>query len=761
MEKRFWGRLRAGRAGRFFSAYLAAVLMTAIIGPGLAVYAAENETTAAPTAPVPVDETPAPVVDAPDSRQSDGIDAAESVATADDGAAAVPQMDAAALVAPEPYDGNPPEEEGCYRTEDPTTTTYIYDGVSVEVTTRETAQGWVLDFESTAPVTKVTVKGGPDANIYNYDPAVMSDEGLHAPVVPSAKWPAISHVDFCFGETEAPEAGDLIIRKFEDLDEDGIWDEGEPTLSGWDFTVYDEQDVELGTGTTDANGWLMFAGLPEGDVTVVETLEIGWTNTTPLAQDATIVAGGTARLYFGNVREVLGPETGSVLVHKFEDFDEDGIWDEGEPLLANWYFRVHDNAGLQLDAGYTGDDGTILFANLPEGDVVVTETLKPGWNNTTGLTRSVSVVAGQTSHVFFGNVRCVEAPETGNLIIRKFEDLDEDGTWDEGEPTLEGWLFTLYDDEGAEIDSGLTDENGWLMFDGLAAGEVTAVETLVPGWLNTTPLSQDVMIVAGASAHLYFGNMRQLEEPETGALVVRKFEDVDEDGLWDEGEPLLGGWDFTVYDDQDVQIGSGTTDANGWLMWEGLPEGEVTVVETLEPGWMNTTPLSQSTMIVGGETSFLYFGNVPEVLVPEVGNVVIHKYLDDNENGMLDVGEQFLPGWAFVVRDGSGTIVATGSTNMVGEVAFELPVGAYTVTETLTAGWTNTTALTQSFTIVVGQTQHVYFGNAESFLPFTPRVDTTPGEPFLPFTGGEYLALVTAALASSLAGVALRRRPRR
>lgn len=349
----------------------------------------------------------------------------------------------------------------------------------------------------------------------------------------------------------------------------------------------------------------------------------------------------------------------------------------------------------------------------------------------------------------------------GCLVIRKYEDLDADCRWDEGEPPLGGWVFTLYDAEGEQIGSGTTDANGWLRFEGVPEGAVCAEETLRDGWTNTTPLCQQTMVAAASSVHLCFGNVRQAEAPGTGDLVVRQFEDLDEDGSWDDGEPALGGWDFTLRDARGALIGNGTTDANGWIMWEGLPEGEVTVTETLEPGWTNTTPLSRSATIVAGETAVVYFGNIAQALVPETGDVIIHAFLDANENGAMDAGEQPLPGRSVTVRDGTGTVVETGTTGVAGDMSFELPAGTYAATEALTSGWANTTPLTQSFTVVVGQTQHVYFGSVQQFLPFTPGADPAPGDPFLPFTGGEYAALVAAALASAVAGAALRRKPDR
>jgi len=249
-----------------------------------------------------------------------------------------------------------------------------------------------------------------------------------------------------------------------------------------------------------------------------------------------------------------------------------------------------------------------------------------------------------------------------------------------------------------------------------------------------------------------------IELPETGDLVVRKFEDLDEDGIRDEGEPMLGGWEFTAYDTYGEVLATGVTDSNGWLSFTGLPVGEVTVVETLTDGWMNTTPLSQSTMVVAGQVATLRFGNVAMVAVPEIGTLLVHKFLDVNENGVHDAGEAKLSGWTFTVRDSEGVVVANGSTDSEGMLRLELLAGTYTVTETLPSGWRSTTGVARSFIIAGGLTTHVLFGNVEEpALPFTevPRAF----EEFLPFTGGDYALLFGAAMMTGLAGLALRRKP--
>ena len=88
---------------------------------------------------------------------------------------------------------------------------------------------------------------------------------------------------------------DIIAHKFNDLNSNGTQDGGEPDLPGWTMTLYKgpgcSQQITLtgNPGTTNANGnvtWTVTGGDADnnGDFSVGETLQAGWTNTTPLCQ---------------------------------------------------------------------------------------------------------------------------------------------------------------------------------------------------------------------------------------------------------------------------------------------------------------------------------------------------------------------------------------------------------------------------------------------------------------------------------------------
>jgi Ca2+-binding RTX toxin-like protein len=99
--------------------------------------------------------------------------------------------------------------------------------------------------------------------------------------------------------------GKICIRKFNDLNGDGIQNNGEPGLQNWTFQVSANQvsaNCVGGTLITDANGNVcgdFFAGT----YTVVEQAQSGWTATTPTTQTVTVQPGQVVNLFFGNKRE--------------------------------------------------------------------------------------------------------------------------------------------------------------------------------------------------------------------------------------------------------------------------------------------------------------------------------------------------------------------------------------------------------------------------------------------------------------------------
>ncbi|HEX8284488.1 MAG TPA: hypothetical protein VF588_14075 [Pyrinomonadaceae bacterium] len=193
---------------------------------------------------------------------------------------------------------------------------------------------------------------------------------------------------------------------------------------------------------------------------------------------------------------------------------------------------------------------------------------------------------------------------TGRVCVRKFNDLNGNGIQDPGEPGLPNWAFQLSGScAGATL---TTDANGDACAD-FFSGSYTATETLQPGWTATTPTTQTANVAAGQSATLSFGNRRV--EVQKRELCIYKFHDRNGNGAREFNETLLSNWSFTVTDS--TAVSTTVTTGPGGGMCRAFPIGATTITEILQPGWVATTPATQTVTLTTATppVTNIYFGN--------------------------------------------------------------------------------------------------------------------------------------------------------
>ncbi|MFN8498619.1 MAG: SdrD B-like domain-containing protein [Anaerolineae bacterium] len=87
---------------------------------------------------------------------------------------------------------------------------------------------------------------------------------------------------------------------FNDVNGDGINQPTEGGIGGVIITLKDSNGNTVQTTTTAADGSYLFYGVTPGAYTVVQTLPLGFTNTTPLSVSVTVPSGGAAYANFGD-----------------------------------------------------------------------------------------------------------------------------------------------------------------------------------------------------------------------------------------------------------------------------------------------------------------------------------------------------------------------------------------------------------------------------------------------------------------------------
>jgi len=95
--------------------------------------------------------------------------------------------------------------------------------------------------------------------------------------------------DYTLGPTIVVEGYSISGMKFNDSDNDGVKDTGEPGLSGWTINLEQPKGTVIATTTTVTDGSYSFTDLLPGTYYVYEEGQSGWTQTHPLSVYYTVI----------------------------------------------------------------------------------------------------------------------------------------------------------------------------------------------------------------------------------------------------------------------------------------------------------------------------------------------------------------------------------------------------------------------------------------------------------------------------------------
>ena len=193
-------------------------------------------------------------------------------------------------------------------------------------------------------------------------------------------------------------------------------------------------------------------------------------------------------------------------------------------------------------------------------------------------------------------------------------------------------------------------------------------------------------------------------------ITIQKFHDKDLDGVWEEGEEEVTGWEVAVTDPLGVSNTKGTpvlvvaAEAGDYSAVEETPGGTLQTVSYLDGAVVSQYPAADPTVVVpvagiSGETHAVIYGNVG------LGTVEACKIYDRDGDG--EVGDEpGIPGWKMQLTGTTVTgsmVDVTQATGDDGCTTFPgLLPGAYTLTELVPSGgtWTATGDESYSFEIV-------------------------------------------------------------
>ncbi|WP_411953819.1 SpaA isopeptide-forming pilin-related protein [Alkalibacillus sp. S2W] len=324
--------------------------------------------------------------------------------------------------------------------------------------------------------------------------------------------------------------------------------------------------------------------------------------------------------------------------------------DEDQEPLQGAEFSLFNEAGEEIETGLTtNEEGIITVENLLPGNYEFVETQAPeGYQlNETPIEFEIGFNQQEPLEINYQNEL-----STGSVELTKVGERGD---------TLEGAEFTLLDDSGNEMETGLTtNEDGLLVVDDLKPGNYTFVETQAPeGYqLNDKPIEFEVVFNQQEPLQLSHENLLS-----PGSVELTK------EG---EGGDTLEGAEFTLLDDSENEIETGlTTDEEGVLVVDDLKPGNYAFIETKAPeGYqLDETPIE-----------FEIVFNQQERLAVEVENQYIPSAFNLTKTG--EDGE-LLEGVEFDLQNEAGeTIGEELTTDENGELYIDgLDPGSYQLIE--------------------------------------------------------------------------------
>lgn len=437
-------------------------------------------------------------------------------------------------------------------------------------------------------------------------------------------------------------------HKYNDLNGDGDWDKpGEPAVEGWEIYAEYPGGAEY-SSTTDSNGLYNFPDLANGTYKVYEKIgeNPGWVQTAP-AGDEYVIDMTSNAVELNNPNYDFGNKQNPVKIKASK------IVCDSEDLLPNWGNHgstidvntaqnyVNNNPGCSLVEDWQFQWGGVGSFGAFQTD---TSLLGGSWNTFTsadtieifdtsnfGGKIEMREVFPNNDYVPFSNAGDVSAEfycsgdvynydnwewinnpqygqtyycvgfnalNTGTITIEKDVVPDDASSWN--------FLVTGPNFYGANFNIG---DGGSQLLPNLIVGTYYITETLQSGYhvsdLDCDASDWSVIEEGVASVELKPGeevtcsvtNVR-----DTGDIYGRKWNDLDGDRFWDEGEMTLGGWTINLHENNSgvpgAIIASTQTELSGQSLghynFQNIPTGTYFVCEELEPGWEQTYPYPEN-----------------------------------------------------------------------------------------------------------------------------------------------------------------------
>ena len=457
--------------------------------------------------------------------------------------------------------------------------------------------------------------------------------------------------------------GDFV---FNDLDSDGFQDDGEPGVNNVTVRLQTPKSETIREVVTDSNGFYLFDNLDAGDykITVVEpdgfdgfTIQNARGVDDTADSDVNPNTGMSPVIHLDpgedNTTVDVGlvpepepepePEPARLGNFVFNDLDGDGFQENGEPGIPGVTVILQTPDGTEVSTTTTDNSGNYLFDNLDAGRYKITVVRPDGFEFTeqfatlngnrqpaidsniapaSGMSNIINLNPGATNLTVDAGLIAEPEPEPNPATLgdRIFNDLDEDGIQDEGEPGVSGVVVTLQNPNGNTITTETTDSNGNYLFENLTPGDYKITVPIPDGFDGYSPqnVGSDDTIDSDLNPNTGMSNVVTLNpgddnrtldggltpepepepEPELGRVGNFVFNDLNADGIQDDGEPGIPGATVILQTPDGTTIEETVTDGNGIYSFDNVTPGQYKVTFEQPNGFNSVSPF-----LVGSDRS--------------------------------------------------------------------------------------------------------------------------------------------------------------
>ena len=341
------------------------------------------------------------------------------------------------------------------------------------------------------------------------------------------------------------------------------------------------------TGVTEDDGCVTLEDVPYGDYVAFELPQDNLSHVSTMVNGQNVetfpapitVGGRDSSVTFEN-RLV----TGQIRVQKTTD-------PAGDPTA----FNVTAAGSGQVFGSATGSvtDATDYTYTVEPQTYSVSEDVPEGWELTSNNCSNLLIPSDGERVCQISNTKLYD------IHGYKWNDVNRNAI-DDQEARLPGWEIFIDQNDNQQWDDGepktttSSDPNhlGWYWFENLYAGTYELCEILQDGWAQTYPVDPMCHTVAlpdlnpqgmAVSLNMVAGPEYNFGNTQYGDVSVYKYEDLNTNGSYDSGEPLLPEWEMVLGSSDNGELRQ-TTNTGGNTVFDVLG-GTYNLSETLQSGW--------------------------------------------------------------------------------------------------------------------------------------------------------------------------------